>query len=63
MTPEQEIEKLRMANTRLRLEVLMHQEAVKQMGELCNQAMAVAANWQQIAIAAQAKADALERQQ
>lgn len=63
MTPEQELEQLRLANTRLRLEILMTQEAVKQMGRLCNEAMAVAANWQQIAIAAQAKADALERQQ
>lgn len=63
MTPEQELEQLRMLNVRLTLELITVRDDLRQMTALCEGAARAAHNWEQIAIAAKAKADALERQQ
>lgn len=56
-----ELEALRLANTKLRLEVFTTKEAVSQLRLLCLEIAQSGIQWKQVAIAAMVKAEVLER--
>lgn len=61
MTPSELNEELQRCNTRLRIELFYRQVEVERLLQDLERLQRIAAGWEQIAIAASAKAEALER--